>query len=416
VSRRGGAGRARVVVVGGGIVGLATAYRLLQALPGLDLVVLEKEADVGRHQSGHNSGVLHAGLYYRPGSAKARLAVRGIRQMVAFCREHGVPHEVCGKLVVAVTPEELPRLHDLHERGTANGLAGLELLGPEQMREVEPHAAGVAALRVPEEGIVDYPRVCAVLAELVRAAGGQVRTGAEVQGFRRARGERVVESTAGAFAADFVVTCGGLHADRLARMAGDAPGVRIVPFRGEYYTLRPQARGLVRNLVYPVPDPAFPFLGVHFTRMVRGGVEAGPNAVLALSREGYRRGQLRPGDALDALTFPGLARFVLRYPAAVAAELARSLSRRRFADSLRRLVPAVRDEDLAPGGAGVRAQAMRADGTLVEDFWMVDGRDALHVLNAPSPAATASLAIGGEIAARVAGRLGAAPLAQGSHS
>lgn len=407
--------RTRVVVVGGGIVGLATAYRLLQALPGLDLTLVEKEAQVGRHQSGHNSGVLHAGLYYAPGSQKARLAVRGIREMVAFCREHGVPHEICGKLVVAVTPDELPRLHALHDRGTRNGLAGLELLGAEAMREIEPHAAGVAALRVPEEGIVDYPRVCAVLAERVHGAGGRVRTGAEVQGFRRARGERVVETTAGAFAADFVVTCGGLHADRLARMAGDAPGVQIVPFRGEYYTLRGEARGLVRNLIYPVPDPAFPFLGVHFTRMVHGGVEAGPNAVLALSREGYRRGQLRARDAMGALLFPGLARFVLRYPAAVAAELARSLSRRRFADSLRRLVPAVRDEDLAPGGAGVRAQAMRADGTLVEDFWMVDGPDALHVLNAPSPAATASLAIGGEIAARVAARLAAA-VPRRSHS
>lgn len=405
----------RVVVVGGGIVGLATAYRLLQAHPGIDLTVVEKEAGVGRHQSGHNSGVLHAGLYYAPGSQKARLAVRGIREMIAFCREHSVPHEVCGKLVVAVTDDEVPRLRALFERGTANGLAGLEMLGPEAMREIEPHAAGVAALRVPQEGIVDYPRVCEVLAGLIRAAGGTVRTGAEVQGFRTARGERVVETTAGAWPADFVVTCGGLHADRLARMAGDAPGVQIVPFRGEYYTLRGEARGLVRNLIYPVPDPAFPFLGVHFTRMVGGGVEAGPNAVLALSREGYRRGQLRPRDAVGALLFPGLARFVLRYPAAVAAELARSLSRRRFADSLRRLVPAVRDEDLAPGGAGVRAQAMRADGTLVEDFWMVDGRDALHVLNAPSPAATASLAIGGEIAARVAARLGGAA-ARRSHS
>jgi L-2-hydroxyglutarate oxidase len=404
----------RVVVVGGGIVGLATAYRLLQAHPGLDLVLVEKEAEVGRHQSGHNSGVLHAGLYYAPGSHKARLAVRGIREMIAFCREHAVPHEVCGKLVVAVTPGEVPRLHALYERGTRNGLAGLELLGPEAMAEVEPHAAGIAALRVPEEGIVDYPRVCAVLAGLVQAAGGQVVTGAEVQGFRRAPGERVVETTAGAFAADFVVTCGGLHADRLARMAGDAPGVQIVPFRGEYYTLRGEARSLVRNLIYPVPDPAFPFLGVHFTRMVGGGVEAGPNAVLALSREGYRRGQVRLRDAAGALLFPGLARFVARHPAAVAAEVARSYSRRRFADSLRRLVPAVRDEDLAPGGAGVRAQAMRPDGTLVEDFWLVDGRDALHVLNAPSPAATASLAIGGEIAARVAARLGA-PRAR-SHS
>jgi (S)-2-hydroxyglutarate dehydrogenase len=396
------------VVVGGGLIGLATAFRLLQAAPGLDLVLLEKEAEVGRHQSGHNSGVLHAGLYYAPGSDKARLAVRGIRQMVAFCREHGVPHEVCGKLVVAVTPDEVPRLHALQERGMRNGLAGIELLGPEQIRELEPHAAGVAALRVPEEGIVDYPRVCALLAERVAAAGGRVQTCAEVRRVRSIRGELMVETTAGAFAADFVVTCGGLHADRLARMMGDPPGVRIVPFRGEYYTLRAGAEGLVRNLIYPVPDPAFPFLGVHFTRMVRGGVEAGPNAVLALSREGYRRGQVRPRDAIGALFFPGLARFVARHPAAVLAEVGRSLSRRRFADALRRLVPAVRDEDLEPGGAGVRAQAMRSDGTLVEDFWMVDGRDALHVLNAPSPAATASLAIGEEIAARVVGRLGAA--------
>ena len=400
--------RARVVVVGGGIVGLATAWRLLDAVPGLDLVLVEKEPEVGRHQSGHNSGVLHAGLYYAPGSAKARLAVRGIREMVAFCREHGVPHEVCGKLVVATDASELPRLHALHERGIRNGLSGLELLGPAALREVEPHAAGVAALRVPEEGIVDYPRVCAVLAERVREAGGRVVTGAEAVGFPRRGRERVVETAAGAFPADFVVTCGGLHADRLARLAGDAPGVQIVPFRGEYCTLRPQAAGLVRNLVYPVPDPAFPFLGVHLTRMVHGGIEAGPNAVLALSREGYRRGRVVLRDAAGALLFPGLARFVVRYPRATWAELARSFSRRRFADALRRLVPALRDEDLAPGGAGVRAQAMRSDGTLVEDFWLVDGRGALHVLNAPSPAATASLAIGREIAERVAVRLGAA--------
>lgn len=392
-------------MVGGGIVGLASAHKLLRLAPGADVVVLEKERRVGSHQSGHNSGVLHAGLYYAPGSAKARLAVAGIREMIDFCGAHGVPHEVCGKLVVATTDEEVARLGALRERGERNGLAGIELLGPERMREIEPHVGGIAALRVPEEGIVDYPRVCEVLSALVSAAGGRVVTGARVTRMVPAATGWEVESEAGSFPADFVVTCGGLHADRLAGMTGSAGDVRIIPFRGEYYTLRPGRTSLVRHLIYPVPDPAFPFLGVHFTRMIGGGVEAGPNAVLALAREGYRKWQVDPRDLADALRFRGLRRFVRRYPRAALAELARSFSKRRFTESLQRLVPDVRVQDLAPGGAGVRAQAMRADGTLVDDFHFVDGRDVLHVVNAPSPAATASLAIGSSIAERVATRL-----------
>jgi (S)-2-hydroxyglutarate dehydrogenase len=399
-------GAERIVVVGAGLVGLATAYKLLRLLPDACVTVLDKEAGVGRHQSGHNSGVLHAGLYYAPGSAKARLAVAGIREMAAFCRTHGVPHEICGKLVVAVDDVERARLRTLLERGRRNGLAGLELLGQERMKEVEPHAGGVEALCVPEEGVVSFPRVAEVLADLVRRLGGEVVTSAEVTGIRRTGRTRVVETRAGAYTADFLVACAGLHADRVALLDGAAPEVRIVPFRGEYYVLRPEREGLVRNLIYPVPDPAFPFLGVHFTRRIEGGVEAGPNAVLALSREGYARASVRVRDAADALLFPGLRRFVRRHPRAAALELARSFSRRRFAASLRRLVPAVRAADLAPGGAGVRAQAMRRDGTLVEDFSFVEDDGALHVMNAPSPAATASLAIGGELARRVAARLG----------
>lgn len=397
--------RQRIVVVGAGLVGLATAWKLRQQLPTADVAVLEKEQTVGRHQSGHNSGVLHAGLYYAPGSSKARLAVSGIREMVEFCRARDIPHETCGKLVVAASEAELPRLHALYERGRQNGLTGLELLDGSRMREIEPHVGGVAALRVPEEGIVDYPRVAATLARLLSEHGGEVRTGAAVRAFRSDGPGWRVETTAGDIPADFVVTCGGLHADRLARMAGTACDVAIVPFRGEYYTLRPERAHLVRHLIYPVPDPAFPFLGVHFTRMIGGGVEAGPNAVLALAREGYRKTHVNPRDVWEALRFAGLRRFVARYPRVTAGEVARSFSRRRFAESLRRLVPDVREADLAPGGAGVRAQAMRPDGTLVEDFYFVNGRTSLHVINAPSPAATASLAIGGEIASRVLTRL-----------
>lgn len=401
-------GRSRpVLIVGGGIVGLATAYRLLHERPGTAVTVLEKEQAVGRHQSGHNSGVLHAGLAYQPGSRKARLATTGIRLMRDFCERHGIPHDICGKVVVAATPDELPRLRAALERGRANGLTGLTWLEAPALREVEPHVSGVAAIRVPEEGIVDYPAVCAALAAAVVARGGEVRLGAGVRALRRTGSANgagwVAETTAGEVEGDFLVACAGLQSDRLARMAGEHPPVRIVPFRGEYYRLRPERSALVRHLVYPLPDPSFPFLGVHFTRRVDGGVDCGPNAVLALAREGYDgRPSFSPRDAASALGYPGLWHFLRRHPGQSWHEVRQSLSRARFTAALQRLVPEVRADDLLPGGAGVRAQAMHPDGTLEHDFVFVNAPASLHVLNAPSPGATASLAIAGEIVSRIA--------------
>jgi L-2-hydroxyglutarate oxidase len=391
------------VVVGGGIIGLATAYKLLLARPGRTVTVLEKESGVGRHQSGNNSGVLHAGLYYKPGSYKARLAVDGIRQMTAFCEAHSIPHEICGKLVVATSDEEVPRLRTLFERGQQNGLSGLEWLEPARFREIEPHVAGVAAVRVPEEGIADYPRVCSALVQEIEQMGGRVVTGARVSGLRSSDDGWIVATDSGDFEAAFLVNCAGLHADRVARMAGERPELRIIPFRGEYYRLSAKSEGLVRNLIYPVPDPAFPFLGVHFTRMIRGGIEAGPNAVLAFAREGYTHGDFNARDLAESLSYVGLRRFIARHAATCWSELRRSYSRELFARALRKLVPDVRAEDLEPGGAGVRAQALLPDGTLVQDFHFVERPRALHLLNAPSPGATASLAIGDEIVRRAAG-------------
>lgn len=395
----------RVIVIGGGIVGLATACKLGRAFPAFKIAVLEKEVQVGRHQTGNNSGVLHAGLYYQPGSAKARLAVSGIQEMIAFCREHDVPHEICGKLVVAVDDSELPRLRNLHQRGQQNGLQGLMLLDPSEMRKIEPHVGGVAALRVPQEGIVDYPRVCAAMQGEIQKAGGQVVTSANVTALDERPGGWMVRTTAGEFEADFVVNCAGLHCDRVSELAGERREVRIVPFRGEYYKIRPDREFLVRNLIYPVPDPTFPFLGVHFTRLIGGGIEAGPNAVLAFAREGYRKTDFNPRDLFDAATFPGLWRFLAKHKRMSWDELRRSFSKRLFCDSLRRLVPEIREDDLLTGGAGVRAQAMSPDGTLVQDFCFVNRRRALHVLNAPSPAATASLAIGEAIKNMVANEI-----------
>ncbi len=392
-------------VVGGGLVGLATAWRLLQRGVG-DVTLLEKDARVACQQSTHNSGVLHAGLFYKPGSDKAVLSVRGLRQMVEFCREHDIPHDVCGKVVVATNEQERARLDVLWERGTANGLTGLRRLDTSQaIREIEPHAAGVAAIHVPEEGIVDYRAVADALAREVTRLGGRILVDARVTGMRREAGGWRLETAAGDLAASFVVTCGGLHSDRLVRLSGLRPTAWIVPFRGEYFHLRPEAVHLVRNLVYPVPDPAFPFLGVHFTRMIHGGVEAGPNAVLAWAREGYARRSVNPRDAAGSLIFPGLWRFLARHPGMCAYELWRSWSSREFCRSLQKLVPAVQPADIMPGGAGVRAQAMRPDGRLVEDFEFVRGDGVLHVVNAPSPAATASLAIGERIATVVTAAL-----------
>ena len=389
------------LVIGGGIVGLATAWRLQTMQPGSRVCLLEKEPEVGRHQSGHNSGVLHCGLYYKPGSTKAILAVRGIRQMVEFCREADIDHEVCGKLVVACNDTELERLRKLEERGRQNGLEGIEFLGREAMLEREPNVGGIAALRVPQEGIVDYPAVCSELKRRITANGGDVQTGARVTRLKQRGGEWIATTPKGDFDGRYLVNCAGLHCDRVAGLAGEKRETRIVPFRGEYYKLVEGSEGLVRHLIYPVPDPQFPFLGVHFTRLIHGGIEAGPNAVLAFAREGYCKTDVNVRDLWDAVTYSGLWRFVVKYPRMTALELWQSLSKRRFCKALQKLVPIIRVTDIEPGGAGVRAQAMAREGNLIQDFCLIQRPAALHVLNAPSPAATASLAIGEEIVRKI---------------
>jgi (S)-2-hydroxyglutarate dehydrogenase len=390
----------KIAIVGGGIVGLATAHQLLQRRLDVQVLLLEKEDGPGRHQSGHNSGVLHCGLYYKPGSTKARMAVQGIRKMVAFCAENSVPYELCGKVVVATEPEEIPRLHALFERGKANGLEGVQFLRPEEIRELEPHAAGIAGLRVPQEGIVDYTAVTEAMVRNIRAQGGEIRFSSEVTDLRNGNGWRI-QTTGGDYEADFLINCAGLHCDRVSRMAGNHDATKIVPFRGEYYKIKSERQHLVRNLIYPVPDPKFPFLGVHFTRLIHGGVEAGPNAVLAFAREGYRNTDFSLRDMIETLTYRGFWRFFLRYPLMCWDEFKRSFSKALFCRSLQRLVPEIRIDDLADGGAGVRAQALSPAGELVQDFYFVRQKGALHVLNAPSPAATASLAIADEVIGQV---------------
>ncbi|MEQ1545102.1 L-2-hydroxyglutarate oxidase [Methyloglobulus sp.] len=382
------------LIIGGGLVGLATAYRLLERFPLAKVALLEKESSVGMHQSTHNSGVLHAGLYYAPGSAKAKLAVTGIKQMISFCRTENIDHEICGKLVVAVTSEELPRLDELLRRGIANGLEGLRKIDRDEVKKIEPNVAALAAVHVPEEGIVDYRQVCDRMAAIIQDRGGEIVTNAKVLRLDHKANTWIATTTQTEFAADFLINCAGLYCDRVAELAGEKRDVRIVPFRGEYYLLKPSAQDLVKNLVYPVPNPEFPFLGVHFTRMIQGGVEAGPNAVLAFAREGYHLTKIDIRDMLDALLFPGLWRFLRKYPAMALSELAQSLSKDNFCQALQRLIPDIRPDDLEPGHAGVRAQAMTASGDLVNDFHLVIRDNAIHVLNAPSPAATASLAIG----------------------
>ena len=385
-------GGRRVVVLGGGILGLAVAERAVRTDPSARVTVLEKEQDWAMHQTGRNSGVLHSGLYYPPGSLKARWCRAGAASMLRLAREEGVPHRVTGKLVVATRPAELDRLLALEARGRDNGLS-VTLLSAEQAREHEPHVAAVAALHVPETAIVDYRAVCRVLVRRLRDAGARLMPGAEVVGGSDGSREVVLETSRGDVAADVVVSCAGLHADRVAGLLGHRPSARIVPFRGEYVELRPGAEHLVRGLVYPVPDPALPFLGVHLTRGIDGHVHAGPNAVLALAREGYRWGDLDPADLVSTLRFPGFWRLARRHARSGVAEVSRSLSHRRFAESVRRLVPEVADDDLVPAPAGVRAQAVRPDGSLVDDFLVERHGRVVHVLNAPSPAATAALEI-----------------------
>ncbi len=391
----------KIIIIGGGIVGLATAYKLGKHYPNGKITVLEKEDIVGKHQTGNNSGVLHAGLYYKPGSAKAKLAVSGIQEMIRFCQENNISHEVCGKLVVATNDSEIPRLHNLLERGEKNGLQGLKLLNGVEMREIEPYVQGVLALRVPQEGIVDYKKVCGVLVDKIKAQGNQVITQAKVNKLTDINNGWVAETTAGDFIGDFLVNCAGLHCDRISELAGEKREIRIVPFRGEYYKIKPERQYLVNNLIYPVPDSRFPFLGVHFTRLIHGGIEAGPNAVLAFKREGYRKSQIDLKDLYDVFSYSGFWKLIGKYWQMSITELQGSFSKKIFCQSLQKLVPEIQENDLETGGAGVRAQALYPHGELVEDFYFISRKNALHVLNAPSPAATASLAIGSEITKQI---------------
>jgi L-2-hydroxyglutarate oxidase LhgO len=386
--------RPDIAIVGAGIVGLATALALQDRHPHLALTLIEKEPEVGRHQTGHNSGVVHSGLYYKPGSLKARLCVSGVRLLRAFCDEHDLAYQAVGKVVVATHEDELTRLDDLFARGTENGVPGLRLIDADELHAIEPHAAGIRAIHSPETAIADYGAVARAMRAEVERRGGTVLTGSGVTAIEASADSVRLHTTTGGLDAGHLITCGGLYADRLARLAGAADDVRIVPFRGEYYTLAPERESLVRGLVYPVPDPTLPFLGVHFTRTVHGEVEAGPNAVLAFDREGYSLFDVSLADTAETLTFPGFWLLAARYWQTGAYEYYRSFSKAAFVKALQRLVPEVGVADVRRAGAGVRAQAMGRDGALLDDFVIRESPRALHVLNAPSPAATASLAIG----------------------
>jgi len=398
------ADRYDIAIIGGGILGLATARALTERAPDARLVILEKEAKLATHQTGHNSGVIHSGIYYKPGSAKAKLCVEGGRFMLDFCAAHGIRTEGIGKVIVATEPAELPRLDTLYQRGIANGVPGLRMIEPDELREIEPHARALRAIHAPHTAIVDYGEVAAAMAGELRARGVTIVTGAEVRSIARVGGELEVRTAWSGVRARHLVNCAGLYSDVVARMAGADPAVRIVPFRGEYYFIRPEKHDLVRGLIYPVPDPEFPFLGVHLTRTVHGEVEAGPNAVLAFAREGYRFGRVNVGELAGTLTYRGFWQMARRYWRMGGYEMYRSLSKRAFVRALQRLLPDLREDDVTPGGAGVRAQAVSPDGALVDDFRIVATEDAVHVLNAPSPAATASIAIGRHIAGLAAER------------
>lgn len=385
------------VIIGGGIVGLATAAALIKNRK-LRLAVIEAEAELAAHQTGNNSGVIHSGLYYKPGSLKARNCVEGRKKLVAFCEKTGIPYDPCGKLVVATASEERPLLDELERRGDANGLEGMKRLRAEELKEYEPHVSGIDGLLVPETGIVDFREVTRAYGRIVTDAGGQVKTGIRFLERIATPSGLALETTAGTMETKFLINCGGLHSDRIAKKCGIDPGVQIIPFRGEYYRLGEKSRHLVRNLIYPVPNPNFPFLGVHFTRMINGGVEAGPNAVLAFKREGYRKTDISLADTLETFSFPGFLKLAAKYWKTGLGEFYRSLSKSAFVKALQRLMPVLDEKDLVPGGAGVRAQALKSDGTLLDDFHVIRDRRAIHVLNAPSPAATASISIGETLA------------------
>lgn len=385
-----------IAIIGGGIVGLATALAITERFPRTTVAIVEKERELARHQTGHNSGVIHAGIYYKPGSYKAKLCIEGVRLLKQCCEANGVRYENCGKVIVATTEAERPRLQVLYERGTANGVQGLVLIDAARLRDIEPHARAVAALHSPTTAIVDYTEVARAMAANLERQGVAIRTGTQVQSIRQTDLLHL-ETSGGTLAARHVINCAGLYSDTVARMMGVQPDVRIVPFRGEYYTLRRQ-QSVVRGLIYPVPDPEFPFLGVHFTKRINGDIEAGPNAVLAFAREGYRMAAINPSEMLATLAYPGFWAMAAKYWRTGIYEVYRSLSKRAFLRALQRLVPELEERDLEPGGAGVRAQAVAPDGSLIDDFKISETPHAIHVLNAPSPAATASLAIGRHIA------------------
>jgi (S)-2-hydroxyglutarate dehydrogenase len=392
------------VIIGGGIVGLATAMAVGKKHPKASTLVLEKEQDLAQHQTGRNSGVIHSGIYYEPGSLKARFAREGNRSMVEFCRERGIKHDVCGKVIVATKASELPLLESLFQRGLDHRLA-VARLAPEQVQEIEPHVRCLAGVRVPSTGIVNYREVSAKYVELIKLQGGTVQTGTRVDRLREVNGIQVIETSHGEFEAGFVINCAGLFSDRVARFGGLDPGVKIVPFRGEYYELIPNKRHLVKTLIYPVPNPDFPFLGVHFTRMIDGSVHAGPNAELAFRREGYEKADFNLCDFCETLTYRGFWKLARKHFREGMREIYRSFSKAAFVRSLQQLIPEIEPADLIPCKAGVRAQALLNDGRLVDDFLMIRGHNALHVCNAPSPAATASLEIAKTIVAQISERL-----------
>jgi len=391
-----------ITIIGGGIVGLATALQIKQQRPGLTVTVLEKEQAVARHQTGHNSGVIHSGLYYKPGSLKALNCIRGYEMLIQFCREEGIPYELCGKLVVATSPQQVPLLNNLFERGQQNGLKDIRKVTPGEMREIEPHVAGVEGIRVPYTGIVDYALVCEHYARKFRELGGEIRLGERVTQITPGNSLSVVVTDKGTYETKLVVNCAGLYSDKIAQMTQRGPiDLRIIPFRGEYYKLKPHRQHLVKHLIYPVPDPNFPFLGVHFTRMVGGGVEAGPNAVLAFRREGYRKLDIDPKELFETLSWPGFQKVAAKYWETGLGEMYRSFSKSAFTKALQELIPEIQEEDLEDGGAGVRAQACDRTGGLLDDFAILETDRAINVCNAPSPAATSSLSIGLTVSEKV---------------
>ncbi len=387
-----------VIVIGGGIVGLATALKLLEKNPSLRVQIIEKEQELARHQTGNNSGVIHSGLYYKPGSLKARNCIRGYSLLVDFCREHGVPFELCGKIVVATDDREVPLLKNLYERGKQNGLEGLVMLDAHGLRDYEPHVAGIAGFFVPQTGIVDYKVVAEKYGELIRQRGGNIALGEKALKIASDSKGVVVETTRSTFSGKVLINCAGLYSDKVARLVSPSVDVRIIPFRGEYYKLKEDREHLVKNLIYPVPDPNFPFLGVHFTRMMRGGVEAGPNAVLAFSREGYRKSDIRLTELAESLRWPGFQKVAAKYWRTGMGEMYRSFSKAAFTRALQKLIPEINESDLVDGGAGVRAQACDRHGGLVDDFLIFGKENVVNVCNAPSPAATSSLSIGETVA------------------